>query len=235
MPLGIIIDVLAVALGGLTGTLVGNKLPKKLKDEINLIFGICAMGMGMGSVCLMKNMPAVVFAVIAGSFIGLLLKIGTHIQNLTGKALSHLLKDSDAETEGMMLTAVVLFCASSTGIYGSLESGMTGDHSILIAKAILDFFTAMIFACRLGKTISFIAIPQLVIMICLFLLAQVIVPLTTDVMILDFKACGGLILVATGLRMLQLKPAPIADMIPALILVMPVSYAWTEWLLPLFS
>ena len=134
-----------------------------------------------------------------------------------------------------MLTAVILFCVSSTGIYGSLESGMTGDHSILIAKAILDFFTAMIFACRLGKSISFISIPQFLIMISLFLLAKVIVPLTNDMMIADFKACGGLILVATGLRMLQLKPSPIADMIPALILVMPVSYAWVEWLLPLFS
>lgn len=235
MPIGIIIDVLSVALGGMTGALIGNKLPQKLKDEINLIFGICAMGMGMGSVCLMKNMPAVVFAVITGSFIGLLLKLGTHIQSLTGKALSLFSKNTDKETEDMMLTAVILFCVSSTGIYGSLESGMTGDHSILIAKAILDFFTAMIFACRLGKSISFISIPQFLIMISLFLLAKVIVPLTNDMMIADFKACGGLILVATGLRMLQLKPSPIADMIPALILVMPVSYVWVEWLLPLFS
>lgn len=235
MPIGIIINVLSVALGGMTGALVGNKLPQKLKEEINLVFGICAMGMGMGSVCLMKNMPAVVFSAIAGSFIGLLLKLGTRIQRLTGRALSGLLKNSDSETEDMMLTAVILFCASSTGIYGSLESGMTGDHSILIAKSILDFFTAMIFACRLGKIISFISIPQFALMISLFLLAQVIVPLTTDIMIADLKACGGLILVATGLRMLQLKPSPIADMIPALVLVMPISYIWTEWLLPFFS
>lgn len=235
MPIGIFINVLSVALGGLLGSLIGNKLPPKLKEEINLIFGICAMGMGMGSVCLMKNMPAVVFAVIAGSFVGLLLKIGTRIQNLTSKILSKLAKGVDKQTEDMMLTAVILFCASSTGIYGSLESGMTNDHSILVAKSILDFFTAMIFACRIGKSISLISIPQFIIMILLFLLAKLIVPYTTEVMIADFKACGGLILVATGLRMLQLKPAPIADMIPALILVMPVSYAWTQWLLPLFS
>ena len=235
MPIGIFINVLSVALGGLLGSLIGNKLPPKLKEEINLIFGICAMGMGMGSVCLMKNMPAVVFAVIAGSFVGLLLKIGTRIQNLTSKILSKLAKGVDKQTEDMMLTAVILFCASSIGIYGSLESGMTNDHSILVAKSILDFFTAMIFACRIGKSISLISIPQFIIMILLFLLAKLIVPYTTEVMIADFKACGGLILVATGLRMLQLKPAPIADMIPALILVMPVSYAWTQWLLPLFS
>lgn len=235
MPIGIIINVLSVALGGLTGSLVGNRLSQKVKEEMNLIFGICAMGMGMGSVCLMQNMPAVVFSVIMGSFIGLSLKIGQHIQNITGKALKHLLKNSTAENEDMMLTAVVLFCVSGTGIYGALESGMTGNHSILIAKAVLDFFTAMIFACKLGKVTSLISVPQFVIMIALFLLAKIIVPMTTVMMISDFKACGGLILLATGLRMLQLKPSPIADMIPAMILIMPISYAWTTWLQPLFG
>lgn len=235
MPIGIIINVLSVALGGLTGSLVGNRLSQKVKEEMNLIFGICAMGMGMGSVCLMQNMPAVVFSVIMGSFIGLSLKIGQNIQKMTGKALKHLLKNSTAEKEDMMLTAVVLFCVSGTGIYGALESGMTGNHSILIAKAVLDFFTAMIFACKLGRITSLISVPQFVIMIALFFLAKVIVPMTTTMMISDFKACGGLILLATGLRMLQLKPSPIADMIPAMILVMPISYAWTTWLQPLFG
>lgn len=235
MPIGIIINVLSVALGGLIGSLVGNRLSQKVKEEMNLIFGICAMGMGMGSVCLMQNMPAVVFAVIMGSFIGLSLKIGQHVQNITGKALKHLLKNSNAENEDLMLTAVVLFCVSGTGIYGALESGMTGNHSILIAKAVLDFFTAMIFACKLGTVTSLISVPQFVIMIALFFLAKIIVPMTTAMMISDFKACGGLILLATGLRMLQLKPSPIADMIPAMILVMPISYAWTTWLQPLFG
>lgn len=235
MPIGIIINVLSVALGGLTGSLVGNRLSEKVKEEMNLIFGICAMGMGMGSVCLMQNMPAVVFSVIMGSFIGLSLKIGQHIQNITGRVLKHLLKSSSAEKEDMMLTAVVLFCVSGTGIYGALESGMTGNHSILIAKAVLDFFTAMIFACKLGTVTSLISIPQFVIMIALFFLAKIIVPMTTDMMISDFKACGGLILLATGLRMLQLKPSPIADMIPAMILIMPISHAWITWLQPLFG
>lgn len=235
MPIGIIINVLSVVLGGLTGAIVGNRLPPKVKEEMNLILGICAMGMGMGSVCLMRNMPAVVFSVVLGSFIGLTLKIGQRIQNVTGRALGYLLKDNDPEKEDMMLTAVVLFCASGTGIYGALDSGMTGNQSILIAKAVLDYFTAMIFACKLGKITALIGVPQFVIMIVLFFLAKVIVPMTTDMMISDFKACGGLILLATGLRMLQLKPSPIADMIPAMILVMPVSYAWVTWLHPLLG
>ena len=52
-------------------------------------------------------------------------------------------------------------------------------------------------------------------------------------MVDDFKACGGLILLATGLRIAKIKDYPIADMIPAMVLVWPISYAWTAWIVPM--
>ena len=57
---------------------------------------------------------------------------------------------SREEYMSMLVTIIVLFCASGTGIYGALDSGMSGDHTILISKSILDFFTAMIFGGTLG-------------------------------------------------------------------------------------
>ena len=52
---------------------------------------------------------------------------------------------SEDEWMSRYIAAVVLFCASGTGIFGALQSGLNGDQSILISKAILDFFTAAIF------------------------------------------------------------------------------------------
>lgn len=129
----------------------------------------------------------------------------------------------------------VLFCASGTGIYGSIVSGMTGDNSILIAKSVLDLFTAMIFACMLGGVVSLIAIPQVVIFLALFLCAGLLYPLTTPEMIDDFKAAGGFIMLATAFRMMQVKIFPTADMIPAMVLVFPVSWSWSTFILPLVS
>ena len=235
MPTGAIINVAAVILGGLTGNILGSRLSENLKETMNAILGMCALCMGISTVVLMKNLPAVVFSVILGTLIGLCLKFGTGIQKVSGMVLHNVLKDVSPDISDMMLTAVVLFCASGTGIYGALDAGMTGNHSVLVAKAVLDFFTAMIFACRLGKAVSFIGIPQFAILFAIFCLARVIVPLTTDVMVADFKACGGFVLVSTGLRIMKLKNFPVADMIPAMIIVMPVSYAWTTWLLPLIG
>ena len=104
----------------------------------------------------------------------------------------------EEEFKNTLVTIIVLFCASSTGIYGSIVSGMTGDHTILIAKSILDLFTAMIFACSLGAVVCLIAVPQFILFMVMFLCAELILPLTTPEMINDFKAVGGFIMIATG-------------------------------------
>ena len=235
MPIGVIAVVLAVVCGGLIGSVLGDKLPEPVKNHMNNIFGLCSICMGVSAVMLMQNMPAVVLSILVGTLIGLALKVGLGIQKACGMVLNRVMKGADQQTNDMMLTAVVLFCASGTGIYGALDAGMTGNHSVLIAKAILDFFTAVIFACKLGKATSFIGIPQFAVLFGIFCLAKVIVPLCSDMMIADFKACGGFVLVATGLRIMKVKDFPVADMTLGMVLVMPVSWFWVTYLLPLIA
>ena len=232
MPTGVICNVLAVVLGGVLGTAGGRKLSEEFKQKLNLIFGVCAMGIGISSIVLMQNMPAVILALILGTILGIVTRLGDRIEK-GGRKLAGLIPGQGQTDNALLVTTIVLFCASGTGIYGSIVSGMSGDHSILIAKSILDIFTAMIFACTLGMVVSAIAVPQFVIFLLLFLLAKVIYPLTTPAMINDFKAVGGLILLATGLRIAKVRDFPIADMIPAMLIVWPISWAWTQWIAPL--
>ena len=241
MPIGVICNVLSVIIGGVLGGLIGHKLPKRLTEGLTLIFSICAMGMGVSSLQLMENMPPVILAVVLGTGIGLLIHLGDAITKggrLMQRTIAKIIPArstglSEEEFLSMLLTIIVLFCASGTGIYGSLDSGMSGDHTILISKSILDLFTAMIFAINLGYVVSVIAIPQTVIFLALFYAARLILPLTTPTMINDFKACGGFLLLATSFRMMKVKVFPLADMIPAMILVMPFSWMWTNWIMPL--
>lgn len=243
MPIGVIVNGLSVVIGGIIGALVGGKLSGDFKDKINMIFGCCSMAMGISTIVLMENMPAVVFSVIIGTAIGLAIHLGDKI-NVGGRAMqrviSRFIRTSNTEIspdefEATLITVIVLFCASGTGIYGAIVSGMTGAHSILIAKSILDLFTALIFACILGAVVSVIAIPQIIIFLILFLCAGFIYPLTTPTMINDFKACGGFLMLATGFRMIKVKMFPTADMIPAMIIVMPISALWVNYIMPLVS
>lgn len=107
-----------------------------------------------------------------------------------------------------------------------MHEGMTGDPNILIAKSFLDFFTAIIFACSLGIAVSAICAPMLIIQLTLAACATLILPLTTPAMMGDFSAVGGLLLVATGLRVCGIKMFPVVNMLPALLLAMPISAAW---------
>ncbi len=199
------------------------------------------MGMGISSIVLMKYMPAVVFALIIGTIVGLVFKLGDKVYELCSKLQKVMIRIvpkketnmSETEFLATLITVIVLFCSSGMGIYGSLSEGMTGDSSLLITKSILDFFTAAIFACNLGYIVSLIAVPQFVIFTALFLSASFIVPLTTPDMIADFKACGGFLMVAAGFRILKLKMFPVVDMIPAMILVMPFSWFWVNIILHL--
>jgi len=243
MPTGIIINTFAIAIGGVLGAVFADKVPTKVKSELTQIFGVCALGMGITSVILMKNMPAVIFSVVLGSAIGLWCNLGEWISrgaSLMQKPVAKLAKNkntamSQDEYTALLVTIIVLFCASGSGIYGALDSGMSGDHTILISKSILDFFTALIFACNIGMAVPLVAVPQFIIFMIIFMLARFIYPLTTPAMIADFKACGGILLLATGFRIAGMKQFPTADMIPAMIIVMPVSRLWTDCIVPLFG
>ena len=241
MPVGIIINSFAILLGGIVGGFAGHKIPSEIKIQLNLIFGLSAMMLGITSIGLVKNISAVILSLIIGTIVGISCKVGVRINQLGQLLERPVARFSSGGYSGLsqeefltqLVTVIVLFCFSGTGIYGSLDSGMTGDHSILIAKSILDFFTAAIFACNLGYIVSLIAVPQFIIFTFLFLSAGLIVPLTTPEMINDFKACGGFLMVAAGFRILKLKMFPVVDMVPAMILVMPFSWLWVNVILHL--
>ena len=243
MPIGVIIDSLATVIGGIVGAIFGKKIKKRFADSMNLILGCCSMGMGISAIVLMQQMPAVIFAIILGTAIGLVIHLGTLVNKggkYLQKAMSHIFPSKpgvlEEEFSSVLVTCITLFCASGTGIYGSIVAGMSGDHSILIAKAILDLFTAVIFACTIGAVVSAVAVPQFIIFFVLFLLGG---PIFTGLnlaertyLVGDFKACGGFIMLATGFRMCKIKQFPIADMIPSMVLVFPISLLWHDIVLP---
>ena len=132
MPIGVICNILAVALGGVIVAFGGKKLSEEFKQKLNLIFGICSMGIGISSIVLMQNMPAVILALILGTILGIVTHLGQHIEN-GGKRLAKLIPGQGDTDNALLVTTIVLFCSSGSGIFGSIVSGFSGVHRILIA------------------------------------------------------------------------------------------------------
>lgn len=229
MPVGIIVDCAATALGGISGALLGEHIPEKVKSFLPLVFSVCCLGIGISLIVQAVSLSAVMLAIILGAVIGAVINIDGFFKecvDMVHTKLSHGEASNEQSTMSGMLSLVVLFCFGTTTILGALTEGLSGDSSILIMKSILDFFTAMIFACSLKYMVALIAIPQLIVCMVLFALASFIMPLVTPDMLSDFKACGGLITFATGIRMSGMKDIRSSNMLPALILVLPISALW---------
>lgn len=236
MLIGPYVNGAAVVVGGILGAMGGRFLPERVKTSLSLIFGLCSMGLGIMLIPQVKNMPAVVLAMVIGTVVGELIYLEKGFGKAAGSTrgiVNRLLPApgdlSKEEFTEKFVAIVVLFCASGTGIFGAMHEGMTGDPSILYIKTVLDFFTSAIFASLLGYAVAFIAIPQLAIQLALAALATLILPMTTPMMMADFSAAGGLLMLATGLRIAGIKVFPVANMVPALIFIMPFSWLWTTF------
>ncbi|CAM3255634.1 DUF554 domain-containing protein [Sporolactobacillus spathodeae] len=236
MPVGVIVNVLSVLVGSLIGAFFGDKIPERLRVAMPMTFGAASMGMGIALIVKVETLPAVVLALVLGSAIGELIQLEKGIEwcaNKVRRPIEKLFSSNNSMTPKFFLEQfvgiVVLFCASGTGIFGALNEGMTGNASILFSKSILDFFTAAIFATALGYMVMTIAVPQFAILLGLFLSAGFILPLVNNHLINDFSALGGIIMLVTGLRISGIKSFPVANMLPGLILVMPLSALWLRF------
>ncbi len=234
LPVGPLIDCGATFTGAVIGASLGHKIPRRLKEKLPLIFGAASMALGIIMINKIHIIPAVILALLLGSIIGELLKIESNIEKVAKKIQVPIQRifasgGSDIDEQTMLLqfvSVLVLFSASGTGIFGALNEGITHDTAILVSKAFLDFFTAAIFGASIGYIVATTVIPQFIILVGLYYLSHVIVPLTTDEMIQDFSACGGIIMLVTGFRICNIKNFPIANMLPALVLVLFVSHYW---------
>lgn len=235
MVIGPFINAGAVLLGGVLGAVLSQRLPERIRSSMPSIFGTASLGIGILLVIKCANLPVMVLATLLGALIGEFCYLEKGINSAVGKAKNLIARPGKAKHgthESFIqnyVAIIILFCASGTGIFGSMQEGMTGDPSILIAKAFLDFFTATIFAttlgiCRCGDLRADAADSTRA---CH--LRHLDSPLTTPAMMADFTAVGGLLLLATGLRICGIKMFAVVNMLPALLLAMPLSALWTHF------
>ncbi len=241
MVVGPFVNGAVIVIGGVVGAMLGEKMPTRLRIALPMTLGLASMGMGIALIVKLQFLPAVVLSLVLGTIFGEMIALEQGIGKVAGLARNLISRGDDknavaadplAHEEFLekFVAILVLFCASGTGIFGSMNEGMTGDPSILYAKSILDLCTAAIFATGLGYSVATIAIPQFAIQFSLALGAVWIMPMTTPAMIADFSAVGGMIMLATGFRICGIKVFHVANMLPGLLIVMPVSALWLKYM-----
>ena len=222
--LGVLINVITVIAGSLVGLLFKKGIPEKVSQAAMVGLGACTLYIGIsGSLC-GENVLIVIAAVVLGAIAGTLLNIDGAINRLAESVENKFKKDGKkASVAEGLVSATLLFCVGSMTVTGSIQAGLTGDHSILITKATLDLVSSMMLASSLGIGVLLSAVSVFVIQGGLVLLAGVIAPFLSAGAINEMTCAGSLLIIMIGTNLMGITKLKVADYLPA-ILFAPVIY-----------
>lgn len=229
-PTGVVVDCFAVLAGGMIGSLIKNKIPARLQAPLTVMFGFCAILIGVVSFIKLHSLPAVILSLILGTLVGEVIDIDTRIKKVLKRTLDKLHFKIEGDSERYMNFYVLVtatLCFSGTNIFGAINESITGDMTILLSKAVMDVFAGAIFATTLGYAMNLIVIPQAIILSALFYAAKFLMGFTTETMLLDFTAVGGVITFIIGISIAEIKRISAINILPSLVLIFPISYLFS--------
>ena len=227
VPVSVLIDCVCVLLGGIMGATFKDRVHERMKEPLNVIFGICAIGIGVYSFIKLHALPPVILSLVMGAMIGEFLDLDARVKRLFLRIFDRFNFKIHGDHDQYMnfyVVVAVTFCASGTNIFGAMNEGITGDMNILLSKAAMDLFAGAIFASSLGYAMNLIVVPQFLILSSCFYLARFIMHFITAEMFADFLAVGGLLTFALGLSIARIKAINAVNLLPALVIAMPISY-----------
>jgi uncharacterized membrane protein YqgA involved in biofilm formation len=212
---GTFLNTATVAVGSIIGIAAGNAIPDSYKGLVLSGLGLVTMGLGVKLFLESRNILVVAAAIAVGGMLGMLVGIQAGIESIAGWAKSALGGDGNF-VEGMV-TASVLFCVGPTTLLGCIQDGLEKKIDLLALKSTLDFFAAMFLAATLGWGVLLSAAVVLVFQGALTLAARWLRPLANDEPLLaEVSGAGGIMMLAIGLGLLEIKKLPVADFLPAI-------------------
>lgn len=229
---GTLLNALTVLVGGVFGSLVGNRLPQRVHDSLFGVLGLFTVLIGLLGALATKNPLLLLGSLLIGTLLGELINIESGLEHL-GDWLQRKLARSNSTLSEAFVTASLVFCVGPLSILGSLDNGLSGDTTKLVIKATLDGFAAIAFGATLGWGVLLAIITVLLYQGGLSLGAHELAPLLTAhaETITEMTAVGGLILVAVGLKLLKIRELRVANFLPALVvspLLVTVVILWPQ-------
>jgi uncharacterized membrane protein YqgA involved in biofilm formation len=235
--LGTLVNILTVLIGTVIGVLVGHRLAQRTRDVVTDGLGLVTLLIAALSAASITDadwaeavgdsapMLIVLGSLVVGGIIGSLLRIENRLEGF-GAWLQTTLsaraggREESAERqrfiEGFVASSLV-FCVGPLTILGSINDGLGNGPDQLFLKAALDGFAAIAFAASFGWGVAASAIAVLVVQGSLTALGAGLGDILPDPHLAALTTTGGLMLVGVALRLLHLKPLPVGDLLPALL------------------
>ncbi len=213
--LGTFVNIAAIIAGGLVGLVFKGRVSDKYNKTIVQAISLGVILIGLKSAFQCDDFILIIISLAIGSLLGELCKIEYRLEKAGEWLETKFSKKAEGGFAAGFVTTTLLYCVGAMAIVGSLESGLTGNHDTLFAKATIDGIMAIIFASTMGIGVLFSAFSVLLYQGTITLAAVYIKPFLTLEVVSQISAVGGLLIVAIGINMLWRDKIKVGNMLPA--------------------
>ena len=233
---GTVTNMATVLIGSGLGVVVGHRLAPRVRTTVTTALGLVTLLIAAQAAAdvtdadlvdaVGSSAPVLVVlgSLVIGGIVGSLLRLEDRVEDLGGWLQARLTRGQTGERdrfiEGFVISSLV-FCVGPLTILGSINEGLGRGADQLYLKAALDGFASLAFAASFGLGVMASTLSVGIIQGSLTLVGAFLGDVLPDPHLVALTATGGLILVGVAIRLLDLRPIPVADLLPAL-LVAPV-------------
>lgn len=211
---GTVVNTAAIIAGCAVGHFAGRYISPPLRRTMMAGLGLAVLLVGVQLALQGEHFMIILASLIIGGIIGELAGIEKRLRGL-GEYLQGRFSSHGSIAEGFV-TASLLYCVGAMAIMGALQDGVGDPPTILYAKAALDGIASIALTATLGAGVVLSIIPLIIYQGGLTLIAGWATVFVTESAITEMNGVGGLLIVAIGLDLLDIKRLPIGNLLPAI-------------------
>ena len=214
--IGTIVNTCCIVAGTIVGTFFKKGLGEKYTKTLFNAMGLASLVLGANS--FVQNMPKSEFPVLfilslaIGGLIGAALDLDGRVKRLVAK------RTGEGLAKGL-ISACLLYCIGTFSIVGPVMSALNGDNTFLYTNSTLDLVTSTVFATTFGFGMI-LAAPVLFCWQGMFYLIAKLASgsaLLQGTLVNELAIVGGVLIVSSGLSILDIKDCKTLNYIPALL------------------
>lgn len=229
MPgLGTLINMGMILAGSLVGMLIGKGVPDRFSKIIfqalgaaTFLIGLSGVFTGMlqvgeGGALESSYTLLLILSLAVGGIVGELLRLD-RLFDKAGEAIKNRFggKAGERDVGAGFANCTILFCAGAMAIVGSVQDGLLGDPTMLIAKGMLDGIMSVLFATVYGLGVPLSALSVGLYQGAVTLLAVLIKPYLTEMVVTQMSLVGSAVLMLIAFNLWDVKKFNVANLIPA--------------------
>lgn len=226
--MGTVYDAILLLAGGLVGRFFGKFITPEIEETAIKITGIGVIVMGLsGSLSKLiiitedglatRGEIVILVSLALGAVIGELIDIDRKIYGIGMWLKEKTGSDDDSAFVSSFVAATCTVCFGAMAIVGAIEDGISGDHSILLAKGVSDFIIIAIMASTQGKGPIFSVIPVIIFQGIISIVSYFLGPIIPLKALYNLSMVGSVLIATIGINITFGTEIRVANVLPALL------------------